>query len=139
MTWTNLTFASGEVLTSSKMSQFYSNFEAFGNGDSGAPTVQTDALVDGDKFNNNFDTATASFSGVISGSSVLITLNAYAFFPNFRSSRNSGTDGAYVSIKGHTTNASDPDSPRFKLYNPLFGILSYGAQNYSVTYRYVKT
>lgn len=45
MTWTNLTYAFGSVLTSSKMTQNQDNFTALANGDSGAPPVQNAALA----------------------------------------------------------------------------------------------
>lgn len=47
MTWTNLTFAFGSILTSTKMTQLYDNITATANGDSGAPKIQTAGINDG--------------------------------------------------------------------------------------------
>lgn len=44
MTWTNLTFGFGQVLTSTQQNQLQGNFAAIANGDSGAPAIQADAL-----------------------------------------------------------------------------------------------
>ena len=44
MTWTNLTFSYGAVLTSTQMTQLYNNFNAMGEGQSGAPKITAAAL-----------------------------------------------------------------------------------------------
>lgn len=47
MTWTNLNFSFGSVLTSAKMTQLSDNITAQANGDSGAPKQQTAGIADG--------------------------------------------------------------------------------------------
>jgi hypothetical protein len=42
--WTNVSFASGSILTSTKMDQVQANFTALAEGASGAPTVLAAAL-----------------------------------------------------------------------------------------------
>ena len=44
MTWTNLSFAFGSLLTSTKMTQLYDNLTALANGDSGAPKINPNAF-----------------------------------------------------------------------------------------------
>lgn len=68
MTWFNLTFAFKEILASSKMTQLDENFDALANGDSGAPSIQHDALAsDIDASDINF---TASDSDTVEGLTV---------------------------------------------------------------------
>jgi len=43
-TWTDITFASNSLLTSTKMTQLDANFDALAAGDSGHPEIETDAL-----------------------------------------------------------------------------------------------
>lgn len=45
MTWTNLSFAFGSVLTSTKMTQLFDDITALANGDSGAPSIVEAALA----------------------------------------------------------------------------------------------
>lgn len=45
MAWTSLTFAYGSILTSTKMTQMYDNFQAVADGDSGAPNIQTAGIA----------------------------------------------------------------------------------------------
>jgi hypothetical protein len=45
MTWTNLTFNFGSVLTSAQMTNLYNNFDAFANQDSGAPSPGSDFIT----------------------------------------------------------------------------------------------
>jgi hypothetical protein len=47
MAWTDLTFASGSLLTSEKMTYLDENLDALAAGSSGAPKIQTAALADG--------------------------------------------------------------------------------------------
>jgi hypothetical protein len=44
-TWTNLSFAFGSILTSTKMTQMDDNFDALAQGASGAPAIQTAAIA----------------------------------------------------------------------------------------------
>lgn len=45
MAWTDLTFAFGSLLTSTKMTQLDNNFDALASGASGAPEILIDALT----------------------------------------------------------------------------------------------
>lgn len=45
MAWTNLTFAFGSILTSSKMTQLDANLDALSAGDSGSPKIQEAAIT----------------------------------------------------------------------------------------------
>jgi len=45
-TWTDLTFAYGSLLTSTKMTQLDANLDALAEGASGAPKIQTAAIQD---------------------------------------------------------------------------------------------
>ncbi|MBI4185289.1 MAG: hypothetical protein HY521_14955 [Proteobacteria bacterium] len=74
-------------------------------------------------------TATAETAGTLgAGASVDIALNAYAFFPMIYTA---STD---VRLTGHSTDAGDPDSPRFRLVN-LNGGSGFA---YNVEHRYVQ-
>lgn len=44
MAWTNLTFPFGSLLTSTKMTQLYDNFDALATGDASAPKILFDAM-----------------------------------------------------------------------------------------------
>ena len=44
MAWTDLTFAFGSLLTSTKMTQLDANFDALAAGESGAPTITASAI-----------------------------------------------------------------------------------------------
>lgn len=56
MTWTTLSWAFGNVLTSADMNALYADFAAFANGDSGAPSVVKAALAaDSVSFNTQVD------------------------------------------------------------------------------------
>lgn len=45
MAWTALTFAYGSLLTSTKMTQLFDNFQAFADKDSGAPVLANDYII----------------------------------------------------------------------------------------------
>ena len=46
MAWTTLGFAFGSLLTSTKMGQLYDNLTAVAKGDSGAPSIISNAIID---------------------------------------------------------------------------------------------
>lgn len=62
MTWTNLTFSFGAVLTSSQMANLDNNFEALAAGDVGAPSILNAALGTSCVTQNKLSTSTASGS-----------------------------------------------------------------------------
>lgn len=122
MAWTNLTFAFGSLLTSTKMTQMYDNFAALAAGDSGAPNVIVDGsnITSGAITRAKLSTGTSGASGT--GSIVTITLTAYSFFP-----RISGSGGSTVDPTG---GGGSPDSPAFQ-------ISGLGGSTYDVDWRYI--
>ena len=134
MTWTDLTFAFGSILTATKMTQLDDNFEALANGDSGSPKIQEAAITGQAAVDRSaLKTATQSTNGSVSaGSKVNITLGSYSFFPMIHASHTT-TIG---SLAGHTTDAASADSPRFAFVNTSStkGATSY---TYDVDSRYV--
>ncbi len=70
-TWTDLTFAYGSLLTSTKMSQLDANLDALAEGASGAPTITTTAIGSGCVTSYNIAdgavTATEIQSNVVQG------------------------------------------------------------------------
>ena len=137
MTWTNLSFAFGSVLTSAKMTQLYDNFAAMANDDAGAPSIVNGALT-GHPWGTAdiqssavaraiLDTATVTLSGTIAATSdVTFTMNGYAFFPMIH------VDLVSHQLIPHGTDGASPDNPRFGIRNE-----GGATSNYDIDYRYV--
>ena len=136
MAWTDVTFAFGSILTSTKMTQLDDNFDALANGDSGSPKIQEaactgQACIDRTALKTATDTA-AGTTG--SGVKTNLTINQYSFWPNIHTS---STNGDMV-MTGHTTDGGSANSPRFAFYNTSSskGATSY---TYDVDERYVNS
>lgn len=133
MAWTNLTFAFGSILTSTQMTNLDANFDALANGDSGAPRIQEAAITGQAAIDRTAcKTTTQTIAGSLAASStLLITFQAYCFFPMFHDSNAGGND---MRLKGHTTDGASADSPRCAYRNSA-GKASY---TYDVDNRYIQ-
>lgn len=91
---------------------------------------------------SKISTSTVSLAGSItSATSVDITLTAYSFFPMIHQTDATSTvfagGAVYVvsgTMKGHSVDGADPDSPRFSLFNGK----SKTTATYDVDYRYIQ-
>ena len=135
MTWTNLTFAFGSILTATKMTQLDDNFEAMANGDSGAPSI-TEAAMAADAVDRavlKVSNAT-TVSGSLGGNAKLnVTLTYYAFFPMIHVQQASLFSSGSILVSGHTTDGGSATAPRYALVNTTAGT----TYNYDLDYAYV--
>jgi len=87
----------------------------------------SNAVSDGSVTRAKLATTTVSAAGTINaGANLLLTLQAYAFFPMIHAA------DAGVRLIVHTTDGASADSPRFGMHNP-----GTGPQTYDMDYRYI--
>lgn len=91
-TWYDLTFASGSLLTSTKMTQLDGNFDALAAGDTGAPQIARGAL----KTTTGSVSHNPSDQGANYGSNVTLPGGSYAFYPQVKTSPSSMNAGIYI-------------------------------------------
>lgn len=108
MTWTNLTFSFGAVLTSAQMTNLDNNFEAMAAGDAGAPSIVNAALGAACVTQSKISTATASGSVSMSGQSVSYALagGTYSFWTGSSSATSSESSAALNGAAFSTGNAA---------------------------------
>ncbi len=99
MAWTNLTFAYGSLLTSTKMTQMDDNFDALVAGASGAPRI-VQAALDAVVGQGQLKSTTGTLSRVTAAGYGIETLpgGAYGFYPMVRS--DGGGNSMYVGYDG---------------------------------------
>ena len=129
MAWTNVTFAFGSILTSTKMTQLDDNFEALANGDSGSPKIQEAAITGQAAVDRSaLKTGVSGASGNVGANTqVNIAMTDYSLFPMFHST------GGEIIMGGHITDGGGASVPRFSARN-LNGKTS---GSYDADWRYI--
>lgn len=128
MTWTNLNFVAGQILSSAEMTLLQNNFQALIQANPGAPVITESALVDSSVTRSKFISTTASLSG--DGSDVEIELNPYAFMPAVVVT--SATPETATGVLRPSFNSGTADQPRFQL-NQFGGTID----EWQIKYRYL--
>lgn len=143
-TWYDLTFTSGSLLTSTKMTQLDGNFDALAAQESGAPTIDHGTIQGlGDDDHTQYlttgrhdttarhpktviATATGSTNGTLDGGAdVDLSLNDYCFFPNIYGTTH------YFDVRGYPS-WYDTTVARFSLRNDYTA-----AKEYTIKWRYM--
>lgn len=106
MTWTNLNFSMGQILTSAEMNSFQNNFAAMMAANTGAPAITVAALSDNSVYGSKIASAVASTAGNFSTE---ITLNARSFMPAV------WADTDLVLITPGSTTSGTADQPKLRL------------------------
>jgi len=128
--WTDLTYAFKSLLSSTKMTQLFENTKALGEGGTGAPKIQKNALDSGIVSAIKLEHSSGSISASLNpGEGRVVTMHHYSFFPNIYTEQGPGPSS--LTIWGNVSDIVDLTG-RFWMYNDTANTL-----HYSVRWHYI--